>query len=554
MRAGVTQRRGLAAAGRAVLLAVLLAVASMPAGPLAAAATPSAELTLAASAPEVTLTSDAAWSLAKTGSLSGTTVTWQITASQTTTTPDQLVLGGALTVTNVGNGPATIGNIVVNLQKRVGNKWVTKSSDIANATDGDDATTANIHKAASSENKAMFSENGASGELEFMDATNNTLFSLVPQVMIDAGETRSLLFSASFDNTHSALQLQPGTLIRAEVIVTFGNATANGNSTANVDIDGDGVIENGQNGAPDGGEDRVRSVPSRLTVSVPPPVNGNGDVTLTDTLDDITATGDVTFSNVQINLGATSGTVTATVDGGANGGSITNCAHLTGDDETTTSGGFTFPLVNGVDLQACSTVTVAGTPTCTPGAPGCGWSANDMFTRTQTNWNDLTNWSTTYASVYSATFGIVEVGIPGTAGFSMRFGSTLAIENYLVAVGTPAALTADLVNPTTSSSGVFGGNVLALQLDVDFSNAGVLGGTSGLKLGELTLCNMTDLTLNNRTVSDLLALANNLLGGSTTTGYTISAINAVALELSAAFASGQPSSWAQDHLINGSCP
>ena len=106
-----------------------------------------------------------------------------------------------MTVFNFGTGPATIGNIVVNLQKRVGKNWITVSSDVADATNGDDATTANIHAAASSENKSTFSENAASGSLEFMDATNNTIFSLVPQVTVPAGGSLTLLFSAAFDKS-----------------------------------------------------------------------------------------------------------------------------------------------------------------------------------------------------------------------------------------------------------------------------------------------------------------------------------------------------------------
>ncbi|MEX2151435.1 MAG: hypothetical protein WD793_14575 [Steroidobacteraceae bacterium] len=345
--------------------------------PAAAASAATAEINLSGASAVVTQTGDTEWLLEKVGALNGSTVSWVIGATEQQTVPGLLRVSGAMTVTNAGTGPATIGNVVVNLQKRVGKKWVTQSSDIADATEGDAATTAILHQQASSEGKATFSENSASGTLNFMDATNNTAFSLVPQVLIGAGQARTLLFSAAFDNNDSLLKLAPGTAIRAEVIVTFGNATVNGNSTANLDINGNGSI--------DADEGRVRSVSARLGLKIPAAVNGNTAVTLTDTLDDITATGDVTFSNVAINLAATSGTVTATVDGGANGGSITNCAHLTSPDQTVTSGGYTFPIVDGIDLQACSTVNVAGTPpNCTPGAPGCGWATGEMTTGTQT--------------------------------------------------------------------------------------------------------------------------------------------------------------------------
>jgi len=183
-----------------------------------------------------------------------------------------------------------------------------------------------------------------------------------------------------------------------------------------------------------------------------------------------------------------------------------------------------------------------------------GWGADDLVTRTQGAWdNRLGSESPVYAAVYSANFGAVEVGIPGTAGFSMRFGSATAIENYLTASGTASALSADLVNPTSAPAGVFGGNVLALQLDVDFSDAGVLGGTSGLPFGDLTLCAMTDGSLDGRSVREVLGLANTLLGGGSN-GYAISAMNLVVLELTAAFSGGVPSAFAQDHLFAGACP
>jgi hypothetical protein len=82
---------------------------------------------------------------------------------------------------------------------------------------------------ATSEKKSVFNENSASGQLKFMDAKTNTVFALVPQVTIPAGATRTLLFSASFNN--NVLQLVNGTSTRAEMIVSFGNATANPTSS-----------------------------------------------------------------------------------------------------------------------------------------------------------------------------------------------------------------------------------------------------------------------------------------------------------------------------------
>jgi hypothetical protein len=359
--------------------------------------------------------------------------------------------------------------------------------------------------------------------------------------MIGAGETRSLLFSAEFNNNNSALQLTPGTQIRAEVIVSFGNATVNGNSTPNVDINGNGSI--------DADEGRVRSVPSRLTLTVPAPVNGNGSVTLTDTADDISATGTVTFSNVVINLGATSGTVTANVSGGASGGSITNCAHLTGNDQNVNAGGFSFPIVNGVDLQACSTVTVAGQPpTCTPGAPSCGWDTGDMETASQPDWGDSTSAAGATLIATFNSFYPNDLVVGGTN--ELRFTDAAAVFVYLPASGSAGVLSSTIVNPITTSAGELGGEVTALKLNVDhssqFGNATSLSG--------LTLCGLATLpTMNGQTVSQFLAIANHILGGGSA---SISAGQAAALArfINTAFVSGNPSSFAQANLVAGNCP
>jgi hypothetical protein len=492
-----------------------------------------ASISLSSSSAAVTLTSDAQWTLSKTGSLSGNTVTWNITATKTATVSGQLVVQGQLTVTNNGSGPATIGNIVANLQTKSGGTWKTVSSDVANATLGDDATTAKIHSAASSEGKSSFTENSASGKLEFMDATNNTVFSLVPEVSINPGQSRTLLFQAQYNN--NILHLATGTAIRAEVIVSFGNATANGNSTPNVDINGNGQL--------DWDEARVRSVPSRLGLSVPPQTNGNATPTLTDALSDITTTGTVTHGSVWFNLGATSGTVTTTVNGGASGGTITNCAHLTAPGYTVTSGGFTFTNVNPINLQSCNQQTIGAVTTCTPGDAVCRWHQGDLETHTQFGFDTSTSWLAAYDAAYAGSFGEVEVGIPGTGGFSARFTSSTRVTDYFVAAGTVGALNADIINPTTTSSGAFGGEVLALELNVDFSST----------FASTHLCGMADTSLNGMSVSSVLAIANTLLGGGSN-GYTIAAISTLASDLNGAFSGGTPSTFAQDHLYVGACP
>jgi len=75
----------------------------------------------------------------------------------------------------------------------------------------------------------------------------------------------------------------------------------------------------------------------------------------------------------------------------------------------------------------------------------------------------------------------------------MTFTGALPVLAYLPEGGTAAAaLTGNLVDPTTTSSGRFGGDVTALWLNIDFSDAGVLAGASGLQFGNLRLCGLTE--------------------------------------------------------------
>jgi hypothetical protein len=157
-----------------------------------------------------------------------------------------------------------------------------------------------------------------------------------------------------------------------------------------------------------------------------------------------------------------------------------------------------------------------------------------------------------YSTVYPARE--VEVGIPGPTGYSMLFTSASAVIDYLPTAGAAAALNQDLLNPQSSSSGIFGGEVLALRLNVDFSDAGVLARSAALSFGDLTMCNFTTLTqFNGMSVREFLAAAETALGGGSSI-EDLRILEPISDDLSKAFESGTLSTFAREHLVNGPCP
>ena len=507
---------------------------------------PYADLDLKKATASLTQTSTTSWTLTKVGSKGASTITWQATATQGATESGLLIVNGTFKLRNKGHGGATIGNIVVNLQTKVNGRWITRVSDVADATQDDAATEAYVDSDKCSENKKKFTESSASGHLLFTDDETNSTFALVPQVTIPPDTTKKLRFSASFNN--NVLHLPTGSKARVEIIVSFGNARAGKRSAHDVDINGNGII--------DEDEHWIESVDQRKEVIVPPEVPSNDEVVLSDSASDITTTGTVTFSNPVIVINGTTALVTVNYDGGTSGGTITNCAHLTGDGQTVTVDDDQFPNVQGIDLTACDT-QVIGPHTCTPGTVGCGWKNGEVITHIQDDWGDATTaagviLNDRFNTVYGGQ-GYVEVGLAGAAGFSMLFTSASAVFTYQPASGPPAALTADLVDPASTASGIFGGEVLALRFNIDLADAGYLSGTSGLHVGDLTLCGLTATGLNGSSVRSFIDVANTALGGGVTP-YSITDINQIAADVNAAFNNGEPSLFAQAHLFNGACP
>ncbi|HEV8485916.1 MAG TPA: hypothetical protein VGV87_20405 [Blastocatellia bacterium] len=529
-------------------------------------------------------------------------VSWTITATKDSSAAATFTVNGGLTVFNSGTAPATIGNIVVNLQKPNNPKkgsnasHVSIAADVATATNGDAATSANIVAAGSAENvatnaawgtnnyttgpgaKGTFVETAGSGPLVFTDASNNTLFSLVPQPVIPVGQSITLLYSATF-----ATSILPaaGTSLRVETLVTFGNSGARGGGGAtgdNIDINGNGSL--------DTDEAHCRTVPCRITLAPLPAAASecNGSVTVTDT--GVTTTGTVTTSNAvgfdsfpAVISSSTSWNVSVDVNSGADGGTVCNMADLAGaacggtlsvvvgytpDNfvDITPDDGIDNPVNIGHQpiyaTYECAAAASATASDCLDIGPPEGIEDGDYCSFSQgafggsgAPYNLL---AANFASIYPSG---VEVGIPGAGGFSMKFTSATAVQAYLPAGGGANKLTADLTNPMTSASGQFGGQVLALKLNIALSDASA----TSPGLGDLYYCEAGS-SLSGMTVRQILAAAETALGGGALpAGYTYATLADLCANLDLSFdgkdatnpTCGVQSAWATSHLSRTAC-
>lgn len=139
----------------------------------------------------------------------------------------------------------------------------------------------------------------------------------------------------------------------------------------------------------------------------------------------------------------------------------------------------------------------------------------------------------------------------------MIFTNAGAVLAYQPSVGTVGPLNANLANPTSTSSGAFGGEVVALKLNIDFADAGhTLGTFTSPRFGDLTLCNFTGSAdvLNNTSVRSFLAMANTALGDGATP-ISLADIHAITQQVNFSFSNGNPSLFAQQYLVSGpACP
>ena len=102
---------------------------------------------------------------------------------------------------------------------------------------------------------------------------------------------------------------------------------------------------------------------------------------------------------------------------------------------------------------------------------GCGCSYTQGGWGAPPNGNNIAQYMT---NKFSMVYSTVPIGpLIGRSGISSaRWSTAAAVINYLPAGGTPSTLaTGNVVNPTSTPAGSFGGQVLALTLNVNFSSS-----------------------------------------------------------------------------------
>jgi hypothetical protein len=188
---------------------------------------------------------------------------------------------------------------------------------------------------------------------------------------------------------------------------------------------------------------------------------------------------------------------------------------------------------------------------CTATAGAGTWNPGDLITHGPANWGGDPMVDAGAELLGDKFFTVYSSGFLITGGhFTMTFTSAQSIITYEPAVGVPGPLTGSAADPISTASGVFGGDVLALQLNVDFSDAGFLAGNSGLWFGDLILTNFSTLpNLNGLTVRQFLADVNVALGGDPSI-YSIADLDLINAELDGSFGDGGVSPFAQDHLVS----
>jgi hypothetical protein len=158
-----------------------------------------------------------------------------------------------------------------------------------------------------------------------------------------------------------------------------------------------------------------------------------------------------------------------------------------------------------------------------------------------------------FDAAFASSSGLMEIGIPGAAGYSIIFDSGNALEAFFPGEGPSGRLTVDLLDPTQSSGGTFAAEIADLTMTTAYNRAGFIVGTSSVLLQNLTLTGLSgdEQWANGLSIGGALAEADTVLGGGPLPNNktSLNAVFGLVDDINYAFDGGEVDSWADQHLL-----
>lgn len=476
-----------------------------------------------------------------------------------------LTAEGSFWVTNDGETEARLSSIVANLQtmQEVPNpsgsgtqlKYVTVASSIQ--VESDACRALNVARTCMGEATEM-----PGAGLVLIDPFSNDLIALADVLPIPPSRPDDPLtpdnescndavligFRATFDL--DMLAVNTGDDSRIEVLATFASAGRRGKSSASctVDADCDGSINSDDPATTmvdESEQKNVRTIAQRMVYPIPACTERCQEVTLDDpgaiSADTVcTDVDNATQAYQTIYATGVDGTTTsiavggdATCVGSACGTALTNEATITGPGCE--------GLIDGDLVGASLDVACNGAPPPIVSGDFCSFPARNWRLDCPPNADELPPGhpgcvrDDYFDTVFPGGAAIGEGPLDGPPFFTALWTSSETAQDFLqIDYPPPSTLTADLVDPLTTSAGFLAGRALALTFSVEFSCSGVFDALgvehdTNYCLGDLVICQETPATpFQGMTVRELLDLANRVVSGDV---YALAPYNTTLLRL-----------------------